>query len=129
MPLWQRWALRLLFPVQVFLIRRSFRISTTSYKKACERIAELLDGVETQLADGRQSILGGDRNYTDYAFAALSGAWLQPDGYGGGKADAVLFGRERMPAAMREDVERWCEDHPNAVKWIETLYTTERQSQ
>ncbi len=128
-PLWQRWALRLLFPIQVFLIRRSFRISSTSYQRACERIAELLDSVETQLSDGRQSILGADRNYTDYAFAALSGAWLQPDGYGGGKADAVMLSRERMPDAMREDVERWCEDHPKVVTWIEDLYRTERQSQ
>ena len=125
-PLWQRWALKVLFPVQVFLIRRSFRISPASYQKACERIAALLDTVETQLADGRDSILGGDRNYTDYAFAALSGAWLQPAGYGGGKADDVLFDRDRMPAAMRDDVKRWCEDHPNAVKWIETLYADER---
>ena len=125
-PLWHRWALKVLFPVQVFLIRRSFRITTTSYQKSCERIAELLDSVETELADGRQSILGDDRNYTDYAFAALSGAWLLPEGYGAGRADAVRFDRDRMPAAMREDVERWCEDHPNVVKWIEKLYAEER---
>ena len=125
-PQWQRWALQLLFPVQVFLIRRSFRISPANYQKACERIVELLDAVETQLADGRTSILGGGRNYTDYAFAALCGAWLQPDGYGGGKADSVLFGRERMPVPMRKDIEHWCEDHPNVVRFIETLYAEER---
>ena len=84
--------------------------------------------METELADGRQSILGGDRNFTDYAFAALSGAWLQPEGYGAGKADAVRFGGERVPAAMREDVARWCEDHPNVVKWIADLYSTERDA-
>ncbi len=126
-PLWQRWALMVLFPIQVFLIRRSFRISPASYQKACERIAELLDGVEAQLSDGRQSILGGDRNFTDYTFAALSGAWLQPEGYGAGAADSVRLDRERMPTGMREDVERWCEDHPNVVKWIEKLYAEERR--
>lgn len=126
-PLWQRWALKILFPIQALLIRQSFRVSPTSYRKSCERIAELLDSVETELADGRQSILGGDRNFTDYTFAALSGPWLQPEGYGAGKADAVRFGRERMPAAMREDAERWCEDHPNVVKWVEKLYAEERQ--
>ena len=89
-------------------------------------IDPVLDGVETQLADGRDSILGGDRNYTDYAFAALCGAWLQPDGYGGGKAESVRFDRQRMPAQMRADVEHWCEDHPNVVKWIEKLYAEER---
>ena len=125
-PLWQRWALKVLFPIQVFLIRRSFRISPKNYQKTSERIAELLDSVETELADGRPSILGGDRNFTDYTFAALSGAWLQPEGYAAGKADAVRFDREQMPAAMREDVERWCEDHPNVVKWIEKLYAEER---
>ncbi len=125
-PLWQRWSLRVLFPIQVFLIRRSFRISQSSYQRSTERIADLLDGVETQLADGRTSILGGDRNYTDYTFAALCGPWLQPDGYGGGKAESVRLDRERMPAQMRADVERWCEDHPNVVKWIEALYAEER---
>ncbi len=125
-PLWQRWALKILYPVQVFLIRRSFRISPKNYQKTCERIADLLDSVETALADGRQSILGGDRNFTDYTFAALSGAWLQPEGYGAGMADYVRLDRELVPAAMREDVERWCEDHPNVVKWIARLYAEER---
>lgn len=125
-PAWHRWLLKALFPIQVFLIRRSFRLSTKSYEKACERIADLLDSIETELADGRRSILGGERNFTDYAFAALSGPWLQPAGYGAGKADGVRFDRDRMPAGMREDVERWCEDHPNVVKWIEKLYAEER---
>ncbi len=126
-PVWQRWLLRALFPLQAFLIRRSFRITPINYEKACERIADLLDEIEVSLADGRASILGGDTlNYTDYAFAAMTGLWLQPPGYGGGRADDVRIDRSRATAPMRSDIDRWCEDHPATVAWVERLYAEKR---
>lgn len=126
-PIWQRWSLRLAFPVLAFLIRRSFRITPANYEKACQRIEELLEEIDTRLADGRASILGGDsRNYTDYAFAAMTGLWLQPAGYGGGKAENVRIERSQTSNAMRADVERWSEDYPKAVAWVQRLYAEER---
>ena len=56
----------------------------------------------------------------------MTGLWLQPTEYGGGRADAVLVSRDRLPAAMRADIERWIEDYPRAVAWVQRLYAEER---
>jgi len=124
---WQRIALRILFPVLRFLIRRSFRITPENVEKANHHIEDLLTEVEAGLSDGRESILGGEAlNFTDFGFAAMTGAWLQPPAYGGGKADYVLVERDNLPDAMRADVERWQEDYPRTVAWVEHLYEQER---
>jgi glutathione S-transferase len=126
-PVWQRLALRVLFPLQARMIRFSFKINDTNYAKAVARIEQLVAEVDTNLADGRNSILGGnDTNYTDLAFAAFTGLWLMPEAYGGGKADAVRIDRDRASAAMREDVERWIEACPRAVAFVEALYENRR---
>ncbi len=122
-PAWQRIALKLLYPLQAALIRRSFRITPNNVVKVTERVETILEHVDTQLADGRKSILGGDEpNYTDYAFAAMSGIWMQVEQYGGGMADHVRIERERMPEGMRADVDRWSEDYPRVVAWVNDLY-------
>ena len=122
-PAWQRVALRVLFPVQAFLIRYSFKTNEAGYARAVARIEETLAAAEEQLADGRESLLGGkEMNYTDIAFAAYTGLWLRPVAYGGGMADAVRFERDRMPAGMRGDIERWEETFPRATEWVERLY-------
>ena len=126
-PAWQRLALRLTFPLLRALIRRTFRISAEHYAKSVHRIEELLEDIDTRLADGRKSILGGDDiNYTDIAFAAQSGPWLTPEGYAAGKADACLIKRDEAPAEMRADIERWLEDYPRAASFAERLYANER---
>ena len=124
-PAWQRLVLRMLFPLLAVLIRFSFKINDTNYARAVKRIESVVGGVDADLTDGRKSLLGGDElNYTDLAFAAFTGLWLMPDNYGGGKADAVRIERERVPAAMREDIERWIDAFPRATTWVETLYQT-----
>jgi len=124
-PAWQRLALRVLFPLLAFLIRFSFKIDDTGYARAVARIEAVLAEAEADQADGRASLLGGnDINYTDYAFAAYTGLWLRPEAYGGGKADAVRIDRDRMPAGMRAEVERWIEAYPRATAWVEKLYET-----
>ena len=126
-PAWHRLALRVLFPMLAVLVRRSFAISDEHYAKSILHIDELLSSIDTGLADGRRSILGGDTlNYTDIAFAALSGLWANAEGYGGGKADESIIKRERMPAKMRADAERWAEDYPRADALIHRLYAEER---
>lgn len=126
-PPWQRLALRVLFPLLAALVRKSFSISDEHYVKAISAIDELLGGIDTQLADGRQSILGGDTiNYTDIAFAAFSGLWMQPEAYAGGMADESHIVRDRMPAEMRADVKRWLEDYPKATTLVTRLYAEER---
>lgn len=124
---WHRPALRALFPLLKILILRSFRITHTNYAKAVEVIEEMLSDVDTRLADGRRSILGGDTiNYSDIAFAALSGPWLRPVGYGGGAADDCRVERDETPASMQADTQRWIEDFPRATRFIERLYAEER---
>ena len=126
-PRYQRALLRILFPLQAALIRRAFRITDEHYARSVLRVEELLSDVDTRLADGRRSILGGDEiNYTDLAFAAFSGLWLQPRGYGGVKGEYVRIERDRVPERMRADIERWIEDYPRASGFVEALYRNQR---
>ena len=126
-PRWQRQLLPVVFPLLSLFIRKSFRIDDNHYAKAVHHIEDLLADIDTRLADGRQSILGGDEiNYTDLAFAALSGLWLQPLGYGGDQADGCRIARNRAPSPMRADIERWIEDYPKASDYVARLYAEER---
>ena len=127
-PAWQRLLLRLLFPVQARLIRFSFRINDEGYARAVARIEEILGSVNEDLADGRASLLGGgEHNYTDYAFAAFTGLWLMPQGYGGGRADDNRIERDAAPDSMRDDIERWIDTYPAAANYVEELYTLRKE--
>lgn len=126
-PGWQRLLLRPLHPLLAFFIRKTFSISDEHYAKAVQHIDDMLGDVDTRLADGRSSILGGAQaDYVDITFAAISGLWLQPQGYGGGKADSCRLALNRVPSSMRADIERWTEDYPKAVGLITRLYEQER---
>ncbi len=126
-PKWQRKLVALLYPVQAAMIRKAFRVNETNYRKSCEGIQALLAETEARLTEGRRSILGGETlNYTDFAFAAIQGIWLQPEGYGGGAG--IRIERSRVPAAMRRDIERWIEDYPRVTGFIERLYAQERRA-
>ena len=99
-PAWQRLMIRLLFPVQSFLIRKSFGITPERVAKAKSHIENLLVEIDTALADGRKSILGGDTiNYTDIAFAAMCGFWLREDNYGGAAPGRPSSRLKRYPLA------------------------------
>lgn len=127
-PRWQRQALRLLFPLLAALVRYSFAINKEHYAKSVLHIEELLTHIDTQLADGRESVLGGNTlNYTDLAFAAFSGLWMQSQGYGGGKAEGCQIERDELPSEMRADVERWIEDFPKVTMFVTRLYADERR--
>jgi len=127
-PFWQRLALKLLFPVLRVLIRKSFRITDANYARAVSRIESLLEEVNTWLEDGRASLLAdNDLNYTDFAFAAMTGLWLMPPGYGGGKAEGVRIERQRAPGGMQKDIESWVANYTRVVAFVERLYRDERQ--
>ena len=122
-PAWQRVALRALFPLLARVVRFSFKINDKNYARSVDRIEKVIGDIDANLTDGRKSLLGGEQiNYTDFAFAAFTGLWLMPQGYGGGKAGAVRVERDRAPAEMRADIERWVEAFPRAVSYVETLY-------
>jgi len=126
-PWWQRQLLRPLFPLLAYFVRTTFSINDEHYAKAVQHIDAMLGDIDLRLADGRQSILGGNEtDYVDITFAAISGLWLQPNGYGGGKADACRIARNRAPTRMRADIERWTEDYAKATAFIAGLYENER---
>lgn len=128
-PGWQRLLLKLLFPLQRAQIRTSFRINDESFARSVANIEATLADLNAELLDGRQSLLGGEElNYTDLAFAAMTGLWLLPPGYGGGKADAVRIERTEMPEPMRMDVEAWEAANPRAVEFVKRLYAEERKA-
>ena len=128
-PAWQRYLVIGLFPVLRSFLRKAFRISETAYAKSMQHIDSILAEADLALADGRVSILGGESiNYTDITLAAFSALWLQPPQYGLEKADNVRVDRQRVPAAMRADIERWIEAYPRATAFITRLYQTERSS-
>ena len=129
-PAWQKLLLKILRPLLTLLIQKSFKTTTKNCQRAAEHIETLLQDMDTRLADNPASLLGGDTiNYTDIAFAALSGVWLQPQNYGAGKADDVRLEHESLPEAMRADVERWVADYPRATAFINGLYENERKPQ
>ena len=122
-PAWQRFALRALYPLQAFMIRKAFRISPAHHQRAVRHLEELMGEVEERLADGRASILGGDVvNYTDLAFAAIMGLWAMPAGYGGGRAEHVRLDSGRLPGAMRRETDDWKARFPRVTRFIEDRY-------
>ncbi len=125
--LWQRLLLPALRPVLSLMIRKSFRITAKNHAKSVEHISALLSDMETRLADGRRSLLGGATpNYVDFSFAAINGLWLQPENYGAGAARSVNFSEVTLPAAMGAEIQQWRENYPLCTAFIEQLYQEER---
>ena len=97
--LWQRQLLRLLFPLLAALVRRAFSVNDANFGRSVEHIEALLADLNSRLMDKRQSLLGGDElNYTDIAFASMTGLWLMPTanargrrGVGGGLSGSRRF--------------------------------------
>jgi len=128
-PWWQRRLIGIVYPLQAFLISKSFRTTAEHYEQSCEHIEALLAEMDERLAGGQRSILGDEElNYTDIAFAAMSGLWLMPAEYGAGAATGVRVEHERLPEALRNDTGRWAADYPHAVGFVRRLYAEERLS-
>lgn len=128
-PAWQRYLVIATYPVLRVLLRRAFSISDAHYAKSVQHIEAILAEVDDVLADGRVSILGDESiSYVDIAFASMCALWLQPPGFGRDRADAVRIDRQRVPAAMRADIERWIEAWPRAAEFVTALYRSERKT-
>jgi hypothetical protein len=122
-PGWQRWLLRVLFPVLRILIRRAFSINQPRYRQAIEHVDALLSDSESRLKNQQVSLLDRDSaNFVDFSFAAINGLWLQPEEYGGGAADKVRLERSQLPAAMLEDIQSWTTHYPLSAAFINQLY-------
>ena len=127
LPGWQRWLERALFPLLRVMIRRAFRLSAGAHGRVLDNIESCLQRMEQRLEDGRDTLLGGaETSFVDITFAALSGLWLNPPEYGGGRAEGVRAEIGSFPAAMLEDRQRWIDDYPRVSALVERLYREER---
>lgn len=128
-PAWQRYLVIIMYPVLRFFLRKAFRITADGYAKSVKNIESILAETETSLADGRVSILGDESiNYVDITFASFSGLWVLPPEFGREKADGVRVDRQRAPASMKKETERWMETYPLATGFVTRLYQSERRN-
>ena len=127
LPAWQRGIVRLGFPLLRTLMRRAFRLGAATHDKTLARAGDFLQVIEERLEDGRTTLLGGPEiSFVDITFASLSGLWIFPDNYGGGKADRVTPHGFEVPAQMQAEVDAWRQCFPQVVALVERLYATER---
>ncbi|MEO1244933.1 MAG: hypothetical protein AAFX56_04530 [Pseudomonadota bacterium] len=128
-PVWQRFMLRFLRPVQAAMIRYAFGTSRSRYEKALQHIDALLkeldDRLENCLESRPNSLLGEEvLNFTDLSFAALSSIWLMPEEFAGGRATTLKIGE--LPAEMQRDIEHFKTAYPAAAAFAARLYAEER---
>ena len=127
-PFWQRMFVRLIYPLQSAFIKKAFHLTPKHFDKASARIEELLADVESRLEQGNEYLLGGDQpDFVDFSFAAMTGLWLRPDGFGGGAADEVVLTRDQLPDDARENVERWMAAYPKTAQYVQNLFNDHRK--
>jgi len=125
---WQRFLMSMMYPVLRAFLYKGFSISEQGYVEAKQRIDAFLTEMETCCNDGQHSITSGSEiDFIDISFAAISSVWVQPDGYGGGRADSVLIAPEDLPAGLITDQQEWCEKYPQVLAFVERMYREERQ--
>ena len=108
-------------------LTKAFRLNEAHYNNAVGHIESLLGEIESQLDDGRRSILGGEEtDFVDITFAALSTVWIRPENFARGAAPRLLPEDASFPMQMAVDIERWSDAYPLAKAFIERLYREER---
>lgn len=126
-PAIQRWLLRILYPVQVVLMRKVFRLNDSALQHSYDHIEPLLEELDAHLQNS-DKLVGTERSYIDYTFASMSALWVQPDLFGNGAADGVRLPEDQYPASVLADKERWSKRFPHVVSFVNQLYLTERKS-
>ena len=128
-PRLQRVLIRILYPVQVRLMRRAFSLTPSHYESVKARILELLGDIDAAVAENPASILGdSESNYTDFAFAALSSPLALPANFAG-LAKPHSLDYDRLPDGMKTDIDEFRAAAPAAFEFIARLYREERMSE
>jgi glutathione S-transferase len=127
LPGWQRGLERALFPLLRVLMRRAFRLSPGARQRVLANIQGCLQTMEERLGDGRANLLGGEESsFVDLTLASLSGLWIVPPEYGGGRAEGVRADLAALPDGMLADRQRWLDDYPRVSALVQRLYREER---
>jgi glutathione S-transferase len=127
LPLWQRLSMMILFPGIRAWVRYGFKLRPGSHERIVKLIEEFLGELEQQLSDGRRTLLGGEEiGFVDITLAALSGVWLFPPEYGGGKVEAIRLAESDYPTDMAAEIVEWRQKFPQVTAFVERLYRDER---
>jgi glutathione S-transferase len=127
LPLWQRLSMMILFPAIRAWVRYGFKLKPGSHERIVKLIEEFLGELEQQLSDGRRTLLGGEEiSFVDITLAALSGVWLFPPEYGGGKIEAIRLAESDYPTDMAAEIAEWRQKFPQVTAFVERLYRDER---
>jgi len=83
-PRWQRMLLPIYFPIAKRMVKRGLKITEENVKKARVVFDETFREISERLErNGNKGILGSERSYIDFTWAALSAPFIVPKNYGG----------------------------------------------
>ena len=85
-----------------------------------------LDEIEKRLEDSPDGLMGDQRSYVDYAFAAQSCLWMPCPGYGGERARDYFPPADAWPQDVARETAAWRARYPRVVAFVERLYASER---
>lgn len=127
LPGWQRLSVVITFPLLRLFVRQGLEMKPGDHEPTVQCIEEFLGELERQLSDRRRTLLGGEEiGFVDITLAALSGLWLFPSEYGGGKVEAIRLAESDYPTGMAAEIADWRQKFPQVTAFVERLYHDER---
>jgi hypothetical protein len=107
--LWQRLALRALFPALKRVVATFLKADESGYCRSKAEIDKTFDAVDKLLADGRRYLLNTpEKTYLDIYLACMAAPALRPPEYSGGRLEPESrVGLEELHPIAREEVENW----------------------
>jgi hypothetical protein len=127
LPGWQRFSLRIGYPVLERFIRRALRVDADSTQRSVERAQAFLADIEARLEAGSSLLGQGPLHSVDLQLAALSGHWACPERFGG-PSIAPHYGvaPEALPPIVRAAYDEWQAKFPRTTAYVRRLYAEER---
>jgi cytochrome P450 len=118
-PLWQKAAVRCLFPLWKRLLIRGLKLDGFDADAACASIAEAFDRVESHLGTNRRFLGGDEPGTADIVFAAFATPVTLPAGF---SVKALRF--EQLSPAMQAVVRQFCDRRGGRL--VDAIYENAR---
>lgn len=126
-PAWQKWAVRLGYPLVCVFMRKVFRLSAAAHPRRVEKIEAVLADMEALLQANGDTLLGTPApTFVDITLASLSALWAVPVGYGGRVAGYIHIDDPGVPPTLRAERERWAAAFPRVTAHVHRLYAEHR---